>query len=1013
MSDGGEPTATVAYVGHQPPMESGGGIRIERVGRGSVDEYAPYADCVLLEEPGGGLEALARLQERSVPTVLYDRTADPTIAAEATRYGVTEYVTDRALGAETLADRIADAAGITALDADGEREERALQQLTTAAGDATLSSSEKVRRILKAGRERLGVSFGFLSEVDDGTCTVVAADGDPDGVTPGTSAPLESTFCRQTVRTRGVRALRDIESDVWTDGMAPNYRSFGCYIGVEVHVGDRSYGTLWFADTEAREPFTQSERTFVRLLAEWLGHEVERDHRTVELQQAQERTENVLKRVGDGFFAVDDDWELTYINPRAEALLDGDADEWLGKSLWSVLPEELVTELRGQYERALSTGEATTFEVRPESLGLWLEMSVYPDDDGLTVYFKDISGRKRYEQSVGELLSAGEKLHASESAGGITDIAAEAATQIPGFDRSIVRVPDGDGLAIDAAEGCSNPDCGTVAIGEGVAGQAYERGALVDGDSSCLPGDESLAAPLGKHGVIVVGCGSATGETDRRLLSLLASNVESALERTDRERQLRRYKAIHETVEQMVFVVSEGTQIDLVTQPLADRFGYDREELVGSELTALADDETVELGFEAYERLRNGEEGPVVIETTLPAADGETVPVEIEYSLLSSNSEFDGLVGVVRDRTELAQTRAELEDERDRFQHLFNQLPDAVVDTEFVEGEPVVRDANAAFEETFGVDAEQLRGDPLDEHIVPPGHEEGTKQLNDDALSVDRHTAEVRRETADGQRTFLFRGVAYEVESTTRGFGIYTDITERLEQERRLRVLHRVLRHNLRNEMTAIVGYADMLRDELDGVEHRGYAEQIYRQANEVSKLGEQVKRIQQALDVERRRVPVDPERLVDDIAEWYRDEYPTASISVAADSTVPVVADELLKTAVDNLVENAVEHHPGEPTVDVELEAVGDEWFDITVRDDGPGIPEREQAVISGEREITQLDHSMGLGLWVARWIVDGIGGEFVFGDCEDGTEVTLRLQQATVETDVRAEPTADEPPT
>jgi len=497
--------------------------------------------------------------------------------------------------------------------------------------------------------------------------------------------------------------------------------------------------------------------------------------------------------------------------------------------------------------------------------------------------------------------------------------------------------------------------------------------------------------------------GRAFSQRERRFVELLVEWLSHEIARDRSEQTLRRYKAIHETVEEMVFVVGEGTTVELVTTPLLERFGYEQHELVGSPLTTLLGDDAVRKGYEAFESLQEGAES-VTIETTLPTVDGESVPVEVDLSLLSSSTQFKGLVGVVHDRTELNETYAELESQRDRFQSLFDQLPDAVVDAEFVDGEPYVRAVNPAFEEVFGYDEEAAVDEPVNDLIVPDEHWSTARDLDDGAADGSDNLAEVERLTADGRWTFLFRGFLYTTDDDTqRGFGIYTDITDRLEQERRLRVLHRVLRHNLRNEMTGVIGYADLLADTLEAPEHREYAERIHRQANDVAKLGEQVQRIEQALDRERRRLEVDPGAVATDVAAQYRESHPEATVRVGgsaddadAETDVLAVADDLLELAVGNLVENAIEHHEDTPTVDVTVATDG-EWVDLTVADDGPGIPERERAIVGGDREITQLDHSRGLGLWVARWIVEGVGGQLRFGEADgEGAEVTLRLQRA-----------------
>jgi signal transduction histidine kinase len=95
--------------------------------------------------------------------------------------------------------------------------------------------------------------------------------------------------------------------------------------------------------------------------------------------------------------------------------------------------------------------------------------------------------------------------------------------------------------------------------------------------------------------------------------------------------------------------------------------------------------------------------------------------------------------------------------------------------------------------------------------------------------------------------------------------------------------------------------------------------------------------------------------------------------------------------------VENALQHSDREtPTVEVTatptLRAQRN-TLAVRVHDDGPGIPERERAVLTDEREITQLDHSRGLGLWLARWATQGLGGRLSFEEGGDGATVVLEV--------------------
>ena len=129
-----------------------------------------------------------------------------------------------------------------------------------------------------------------------------------------------------------------------------------------------------------------------------------------------------------------------------------------------------------------------------------------------------------------------------------------------------------------------------------------------------------------------------------------------------------------------------------------------------------------------------------------------------------------------------------------------------------------------------------------------------------------------------------------------------------------------------------------------------------------------------------------------------FRQSYPEAEIRVDLPESVRVYADKTLEAAISEVVENAIEHSGGErPSVTVTVALVEEEreWVEVTILDDGPGIPEEEREVLV-EGEETALHHGSGLGLWLTNWIVGKFGGELAFDDDADGGSVTLRLQRA-----------------
>lgn len=119
----------------------------------------------------------------------------------------------------------------------------------------------------------------------------------------------------------------------------------------------------------------------------------------------------LLESITDAFFALDRDWRFTYVNQRALDYYGKGRDELLGRSIWDVFPAAAGTMLHEQYENALRTQRSATFETKSVLTGRWVDIRAYPTGQGLAVYFRDVSDRKRAEH---ELQAALTKLEESD-----------------------------------------------------------------------------------------------------------------------------------------------------------------------------------------------------------------------------------------------------------------------------------------------------------------------------------------------------------------------------------------------------------------------------------------------------------------------------------------------------------------------------------------------------------------------------------------------------------------------
>ena len=115
-------------------------------------------------------------------------------------------------------------------------------------------------------------------------------------------------------------------------------------------------------------------------------------------QASRQQVTNILESISDGFFALDNEWRFTYINQHAQVFLQKTQSELLGKSVWDEFPEAVGSVFYQEYHKARAQQIAVTFEEFYPPLDTWFAVNAYPAKDGISVYFQNITERKRLEE---------------------------------------------------------------------------------------------------------------------------------------------------------------------------------------------------------------------------------------------------------------------------------------------------------------------------------------------------------------------------------------------------------------------------------------------------------------------------------------------------------------------------------------------------------------------------------------------------------------------------------------
>ena len=500
------------------------------------------------------------------------------------------------------------------------------------------------------------------------------------------------------------------------------------------------------------------------------------------------------------------------------------------------------------------------------------------------------------------------------------------------------------------------------------------------------PSPESLAdGALGPKTTTV----ERSAETEE--WSFLVEKVRAAVREESPDHGVAQYRRLVESARDGLYILDANAEVTYLNESFAEMLGYEREELLGSHAARTMVDGELERGRRLVRELIGADSRESeVVDMEMETKAGETVTVSIRFVVLTDESgTYDGLMGVVRDITERKARERELE----RYETIVQTVTEPIyaLDTE----ERFVR-VNDGMVEELGYDREALLGS----HVSMVADEDGVRRQEAlirelEAGDRDRASTELQLEAADGTRRQYDISMAAIRDDGTLETTVVTahDVTELREHQRQLSVLDRVLRHNVRNKMSVVLGHAgDIASDASPAIVDR--ADAIMEAATELLELSDSARAFESVFaDDARRTVAVDIAETTEDVVEGLRLEHPSADIAAELPDRAVARSHETFELALNELLENAIVHNDRQaPTVETSVTA-GDGVVEIRVADDGPGLDETDREALLRGAE-TSLEHTQGLGLWLVRWTVKVADGTIDIADNDPrGTVITIRL--------------------
>ncbi|WP_396625444.1 PAS domain S-box protein [Luteitalea sp.] len=692
----------------------------------------------------------------------------------------------------------------------------------------------------------------------------------------------------------------------------------------------------------------------------------------------------ILESITDAFFSVDGEWHFLYVNRAAERLLRQTREALLGRVLWEVFPEAIGTEFDEQYHRAYAGQVTVRFEAYYAPYDTWFLVHAYPSPHGLSVYFSDISDRKRAEARLAAaeahyrrlVTTTPHAVYAVDTAGRFVELN-------PAAERMLGRSADTLlGHTFERVLSAEQIPKSRDLFQRLVTGEADDL--EVETRVCTAAGDERLVrltiTAIRERDQVVGWHGIARDITDERA-------AETALRESEA-----RFRRIAEQVGEVFWEATPDFSETRYMSPLFEQ--------VWGEPVARAYEEPrwflEAILAEDMPRVRAalasiGAGNPGQAEYRIRRRDGQVRwMLSRAHAVTDQEGRVTGVAGTSLDITE----RRTLEARQRLLATIFDGLDEGLC---VLSTAGTVLYANQTFAALAGIPAAAIPGfDPRSLAALSDAARQFPDMLQA-ALDTGRWSGRVvHRHPSDGREVpidITLSRVRLE-DGDSLLFAIVQDATEDIAREERQRRTERLasmgtlaagVAHELNNPLQAILSFTQLLRMNASRPQEVESLAIMQREAERMAKIVSDLKQVARATqDEEARRGPVDLNDVIRHVCRAQEYRLRTGNVDVTfdlADVLPPVLADAAqAEQVVLNLVVNACQamaswHGEGRLVLHTEAASGG---VVLHVVDDGPGIESSHLDRIFDPFFTTKgPGEGTGLGLAVVHRVVTDHGGD------------------------------------
>lgn len=369
----------------------------------------------------------------------------------------------------------------------------------------------------------------------------------------------------------------------------------------------------------------------------------------------------------------------------------------------------------------------------------------------------------------------------------------------------------------------------------------------------------------------------------------------------------------------------------------------------------------------------------MTVESAFETKAGERVPFEFTGAPLEdADGDLRGVTGIGRNVSDR-------KEQQRRFEAVFNNTYQF---TGLMSTDGTLLEVNQTASKFAGRDRDKIAGKKIwDTYWF---------QANETARETARRAVETARDGEFFREQITVQGadreavIDFSVRTVTNEHGDVEllvpegrDITRLSEREQQLRVTNRFLRHNIRNKLTTIQGFATLVSD-ADDPRLQSFGDTIVEAATELDETAGVARDIHNLIEADPEPKRTDLVEQLDRAVDSVRDRYPRTELLVDKPESLEVASLQSLDRAIAELVETVFTNATTDrPTVKIRVTEADAAVVEITSAD--TALSPTEQEVLTGDIDIKQIRHTQGLGVWYVYWHVWYSGGTVTVTDESD----------------------------